>query len=220
MKKMATHLSANGRWCGGLLMMLLLPLLGRGQVTIAGYDFEATPATPTAPVTLSGGVLYSGSSASGDRPASSTFFSQGAQAYGLSSTSSATVTATVASSANIDASTYTNISVSFRLAAFSVNSSANGVDGPDFVTLEVSTDGGATYSSEIRVNGNNNAYWHYTTGSGTATRAYSGNNTPTAFAPAGGGARTTDGYSTVSVTGIASTTSLRFRIAMSDNAIN
>jgi len=201
-------------------MMLLLPLLGRGQVTIAGYDFEATPATPTAPVTLSGGVLYSGSSASGDRPASSTFFSQGAQAYGLSSTSSATVTATVASSANIDASTYTNISVSFRLAAFSVNSSANGVDGPDFVTLEVSTDGGATYSSEIRVNGNNNAYWHYTTGSGTATRAYSGNNTPTAFAPAGGGARTTDGYSTVSVTGIASTTSLRFRIAMSDNAIN
>ena len=203
-----------------LLVTLLLPLIGWGQTTIAGYDFEPTPATPTATVTLAGGATYSGSSASTDRPATSTFYSQGTQAYGISSTNTTVATGSVTSSANINASAYSNISVSFRLAAFSINSTGNGVDGPDLVVLAISTDGGVTYSNEVQVAGNTNAYWHYSTGTATASRAYSGNNTPTAFAPAAGGNRTTDGYSTVAVTGIASTANLRFRITMSDNAVN
>lgn len=51
----------------------------------------------------------------------------------------------------------------FRLGSYRFSSTATsrGVDGADYVEVQVSTDGGFSYVSEIRVRGNNNAYWDY-----------------------------------------------------------
>lgn len=167
--------------------------------------------------TLSGGAYYTGNSATGDRVASSPFAVEGTHSYGLNAPSSTTTTATMTTS-NINTSAYTGISATFRLAAFSIGSTGNGMDGTDNVTVSVSPDGGTTYYSTVRVIGNANAYWSYSGGTGVASTAYDGNATSVDFTPAAGGNRTTDGYSTVTVTGLPAITNLRVRITMTNNA--
>lgn len=54
----------------------------------------------------------------------------------------------------------------FRLGSyFFSNSTATtrGVDVPDFIDVQVSRDGELTYTSELRITGNTNAYWNYNT---------------------------------------------------------
>lgn len=53
----------------------------------------------------------------------------------------------------------------FRLTSYRVTSGSNtrGVDVGDFVDVQVSYDGGFSYISELRITGNNNAYWGYNT---------------------------------------------------------
>lgn len=53
----------------------------------------------------------------------------------------------------------------FRLASYRVTSTSNtrGVDVGDFVDVQVSYDGGISYTSELRITGNSNAYWDYNT---------------------------------------------------------
>ena len=54
----------------------------------------------------------------------------------------------------------------FRLASyFFSNSTATtkGVDVADILDVQVSTNGGVTYVSELRITGNNNSYWNYNT---------------------------------------------------------
>lgn len=194
-----------GRGAGMSLLLLLLPLLGWGQ-PIATFDFESPAGIPP----VAGGTTYSGNSASADRPANVGFAVAGT-GYGVSNTS-----ATITSSA-IDASEYNSISVSFRLASFSINSTGNGADAADIVRLAISTDG-TNFVEQVNVAGPtaSNAYWYYSA-TGVATRAYA-TTSATPFAPAATGSRTTDGYSTVSVTGISTTSTLRFRISMVNNA--
>ena len=92
--------------------------------------------------------------------------------------------------------TYT---VKFRLASSISGSTAStaGNDAADYILVQLSTDGGGTYSNEIRISGNNNAKWDY---SATGIASKTANGTQTNFAPAGGGLRTSDGYSTVELT--------------------
>ncbi|WP_289044554.1 choice-of-anchor D domain-containing protein [uncultured Olleya sp.] len=123
---------------------------------------------------------------------------------------------------SVDVSTYTNIGFSFRLASFA-GTNGNGADGADYVIVSVSTDGGATYSEELEINGNSNAKWGFSgvnAGTAVATNVFDGDNTPTNFTPSGGGNRTTDGYSYISMTNLPSSTNLRVRIEMDNNSVN
>lgn len=201
-----------------LAAMMLAPVWGWGQVTIASQDFETTPATPTITFTNTNGAFYTGSSVSGDRPASSPFYSEGARAFGCNATSTATYTAILNFANQTGLSSYISKYFEFRLAAWSIGSTTNGVDGTDIVTVEVSIDGGTNWSSELRVLGNSNAFWHYSTGTGIAAVTFDGNNIPTDFTPASGGNRTTDGYSTVRVNLPDAGTQARLRITMVNNA--
>ncbi|MBO2008990.1 T9SS type A sorting domain-containing protein [Hymenobacter negativus] len=219
MQRFLTSFSTHFGRSTVLLLTLLLPLLGWGQTVIGTQDFETTPATPTVSVAVAGGAYYTGSSTSSDRPASTPFNSTtgGSRSYGVSN-ASATIT-----SAIVDASAYSTASVGFRLASFSIASTGNGSDQTDVVTLAISTDGGTSYSNEVIVAGGatssvSNTIWSFASGTGIATRAYLGNNTPTTSGPAGGGARTSDGYGVVSVTGIPATNQLRFRITILNNS--
>jgi hypothetical protein len=185
-------------------------------VTIAIQDFETTPASPTLTFTNTGGAFYTGNSAAGDRPASSPFASSPTRAFGVSNN---TTTLTFPQAGGINLCAYENISLSFRLASFSIGSTGNGADLLDSVIVAISPDGGTTWYNQIIVKGNNNAWWSYTAGTATASRAYS-TAAATAFAPAGGGSRTTDGYSTVRVTNLPAVPSLRIRITLFNNAAN
>lgn len=156
---------------------------------------------------------YTGNSASGDRPASTAFAQEGTHAAGVSNNTR------VLTSNIIDASSYSGVSMSFRLASWSIGSTGNGADAADFVLVEVSPDGGTTYYETIQVEGNSNAYWAYSA-TGVASTAYDGDATPYVIFPGGGGNRTTDGYSTVTITNLPEVTTLRVRITMENNSAN
>lgn len=187
-------------------LLFFLPLASAfGQIAADGLNNSTTL------FTLSNGAYYTGNSAASDGPATSAFASEGTHSRGVSN-ANATLT-----SSDINTSSYTGVAMSFRLASFSIGATTNGADGTDIVTVEISPNGGTNWYSTVRVLGNSNAYWAYSA-TGTATTAYDGNATPVDFTPAGGGSRSTDGYSTVSVTGLPVTTNLRVRITLLNNA--
>lgn len=83
-----------------------------------------------------------------------------------------------------------------RLAAQNISdptASTAGLDGGDYITVQLSQDGGS-FVSELRVTGFSNATWDY---SSTATASKVADGSVTVFQPAGGGDRTLlgDGYS-------------------------
>lgn len=182
-----------------------------GQVTIASDGLNNSSSL----FTKSGGAYYNGNSSNSDKPSLSPYFTEGTHSFGVTNGS-----ASLTSNSAINSSAYTGVTMSFRLAAFSVGSTANGLDGNDLVTVEVSPDNGVNYYSTIIVSGisSSNCRWSYTTGTGIASTAYDGNNIPVVFAPAAGGDRTTDGYSTVTITGLPAVTNLKFRITLLNNA--
>ncbi|MCZ8329777.1 MAG: T9SS sorting signal type C domain-containing protein [Flavobacterium sp.] len=192
-----------------LVVLLFVNFCSFGQVTIVSDGLNGT----TTLFTFTNGSYYSGNSAAGDRPATSPFFFEGTESRGVSNAA-----ATLLSN-NIVTTGYTSINMTFKLASFSIGS-GNGADAGDIVTVEVSPDGGTNWYSTVRVLGNNNAYWSYTSGTGIASTSYDGNATPVDFSPAAGGNRTTDGFSTVSVTNLPVSTNLRFRITLLNNTAN
>ncbi len=194
-------------------MLLLIGFKSQGQVVIASDGFNNSSSL----FTITGaGAYFTVNSVTGDRPASSPFASEGTHSYGISN-GTATLTSTA-----INTSIYTGMSLSMRLASFSIGSTGNGADASDIVNVEVSPDGGATYYSTVRVLGPSaaNAYWSYTTGTGNASTAYDGDTLPADFAPTSTGAQTTLGYSTVTVTGLPAVTNLRVRIILNNNVIS
>lgn len=182
------------------------------QTTIAIQDFDS--GAPVWGFTNTGGTTVTGSSAAGDRPASSVVYTSATTSFGTVNT-----TSTVTFNNISGLGSYTSKYVEFRLASWSLGSTGNGAETGDAVNLDISFDGGTTYSNEIQVTGNLNAYWHYTTGTGLATAVYDGNNAPATFAPGGtAGNKTTDGYSTVHLDLPNSCTQVRIRIRSINNA--
>ncbi len=178
--------------------------------TLASDGFENSLSSFTE--TTGTGTFSSGSTVSGtDLPGSSPYANSGTYSYGKTN-GSVTIT-----SSNINTTATSSNQMTFKLSSFSVGSTGNGADAGDIATVEISPDGGTTYYSTVRVLGNGNAVWGYSA-SGLASTAYDGNGTPVDFSPAGGGVRTTDGYSTVTVTNLPSTTNLKVRITLLNNA--
>ncbi len=173
-----------------MLFALACSFTGWGQTIIALHDFDGTN---TLPVTTSGGNVYTGSSTSSDLPANASFYVSYQTAYGRTDG-----TAKVTSGSITGLSSYTSKYFELRLASWSINSTGNGADEADSVTVRISIDG-ASFSKELQIQGNNNARWHYTTGAGIADTPYDGDDSPLIKQPAGGGNRTTDGYSTLKI---------------------
>ena len=87
---------------------------GGAPSAVALQDFETSPATPTATYSASGGGFITGSSASGDRPASSPFYSEGARAYeALNETATLTFDA-IDTSALIEPTLHKNLMQNYR----------------------------------------------------------------------------------------------------------
>ncbi|MBA3970805.1 MAG: hypothetical protein H0X46_01425, partial [Bacteroidetes bacterium] len=114
--------------CLLLLSVVFFFHTGTSQVVISVHDFETTLGTPALAISSGTPTYITGSSGTGDRPASSPFFSGGARAWGESNTTK------VITFANQSLTGYTNCYVEFRLASFSIASTGNGADIGDIVT--------------------------------------------------------------------------------------
>lgn len=179
--------------------------------TLYQQDFESSPASPEYTYTSSS---TSTSTGNGNTPSDPKYVS-GSQGIQVNNGTGEIIFSTV------DVSGSSNVEFSVRLASFS-GTSGNGAETADYVKVFVSTDGGSNYSEELTVTGAsaNNARWSFTSGTGEASTAYDGDNTTTTFAPSGGGARTTDGYSTLKVTGLPSSSTLRIKLEVKNNSSN
>lgn len=186
------------------------------SAVIAQQDFETTPGTPTLSYTTTGTwALQSGSVTGTLSPSDSTW---GASGRGIGSDNNTTATIVFDS---IDTSGYSAISLAFRLAALSgTGSNANGMELGDTFKVEVSPNGGTNWYLQSTITGSSssNARWSFAGASGLASVSYT-TGAATTFTPGGGGIRTTDGYTNISVTGLPSVSSLRVRLtALDDNA--
>jgi hypothetical protein len=188
-------------------MLLLICLKTEAQTLVASDDFEnsLTLFTATAP------EFYSGNSAAGDRPANSPFAVTNTYSCGFTNGALTMVSNTV------DISAYTSAFIRIRVAAFSINNIASGMDNTDNLSVDVSPDGGINYYRTLRIAGNNNAYWSFAGGTGNASTPYDGDGNYVLFMPAAGGERTTDGYSTMTITNLPQVANLRVRISMLSN---
>ena len=191
----------------GLLALFVMVMgmgVSWGQTTIASDGLNNS----TSLFTLSGGLYYTGTtSSSADAPTSSAYAVEGTHSRGIASG-----TATLTSS-NINTTGYSSVQMAFRLASYSVGSTGNGADVGDIVTVEVSPDGGTNYYSTVRVIGNTNARWSWSSGTGNALTAYDGNASSVDFT-SGPGSVTTTGYSTVTITSLPVTSNLRMIMEM------
>lgn len=180
--------------------------------TIAIQDFEASPATPLWTYTATGTSTVAAGTAFGvlgDGGSSGRYL-------GARSLQVINGTATVTMS-NINTTQYNDIELNLRLASMSVTT-AEGTDVPDKVTIAVSANGGP-WSNELEIVGNTDAKWSFASGTGIATTVYDGNNILASFNPGSGGYLTTNGYSTVSLSGLPSANTLSVRItAINNNA--
>jgi hypothetical protein len=109
---------------------------------------------------------------------------------------------------------------SFRLASYRFSNSTAataGVDGSDYIDVRYSINNGVTYTTEMRIAGNANAFWDYNT---LATAAKTANGVLTTYAPTAGGNRTTtsDGFSIIELTIPAGATQLAFSLNCRVNA--
>jgi hypothetical protein len=158
--------------------------------------------------------IVSSNSPSGWSPSSSPRAASGTKGYQFGA-AGGTTGSTIFVSPTIDATQYTNnMTFSMKVAAFGT-SSGSGMDSvsSDFVFVEVSSDGGTTYSAaSLKQGGNNNANWAFSA-TGTATTAYG--STTYSQSAASSGDNLTAGPSTLTITGIPNTsTQLKFRITV------
>lgn len=190
---------------------------GANAAVIAQQDFETSPAGPVLNYTTTGTwSLQSGAVSGSFSPTDSTW---GASGRGIGTNNNTTSTILFDS---IDTSTYEEVSLAFRLAALSgTGSNANGMEPGDTFTVEVSPNGGTTWYSQIVVNGhsNSNSRWSFAGASGAAAVTYT-TGSATTFTPAGGGVRTSDGYTFISVSSLPSTSNLRIRLTALDDNTN
>jgi len=184
--------------------------ISAGTTVVGDEDFENSST-----YTASGGSTKTGTSGSGDRPASASFVSSPTTSYWVNNGTATVTTQNFTGLQNGAAKT-----VSMHLASFSIGSTNNGADSSDNVWVDISLDGGSTYSREIEVNGGStgNAHWGFSSGTGVASVTYDGNNSATVFAPTGGGDRTTDGFKLLQITLPTSATQVRVRVRLFNNS--
>ncbi|MCB0448121.1 MAG: choice-of-anchor D domain-containing protein, partial [Gelidibacter sp.] len=190
--------------------------------TIAIQDFEVSPATPTwaytntqthaSTVSVAGGTGYAASGDGGNSPRY-----LGSRSFQLNNTVNSNWAYAYLDFVSVDTQNYQDVELSIRVGAFATAGGNTGLDSDD-VLVEISQDNGVNWSKEVQVTGNTNSKWSFTSGTGIAAVVYDNNNTiETPFTPSVSGLQTTEGYSTIKVTGLPSVANLRVRITLKNN---
>jgi hypothetical protein len=199
-----------------LSMSLIVALT---NVTMAQYSetFESSPQSFISVVNGGFGFIASGNgngfvngnASSNGRPASVAFAKAGLTAYRVTEgTGSLT-------SDNLNTVGANYVALSFKLQAFSLNRTNEGMDAADYVRVEVSADGGITWKNTLEVRGLNNSWWGYNA-TGVANANYDGDNTPTTTSATIANNNNPNGPSTVVVRNLPiGISNLKIRISLS-----
>src|SRR6185295_6796315 len=122
-------------------------------------DFEAVPQSPVLTYTAYQGTptFATGTSTASDCPPNSPFGIGTSIAWETTQQSAGVIL----EFANINTTGYTDVYITYRVAAFSLGSATNGPDALDHVTPSVSVDNGTTWYTRKKITGNNNNSWEY-----------------------------------------------------------
>ena len=184
--------------------------------TIAIQNFEVVPATPNWAFTQTGTAASVAGGTSwgivGDGGLSTRFL--GAKSWQVASNTNTTATITLAA---VNTSLYDDVELNIKLSAMAATS-AQGLDAADKVIVSISADNGATWSNELQVSGSTDAKWTFASGTGIAATTYDGNNVITPYTPATAGFLTSNGYGTLSVSGLPKVSNLQVRLTVTNNA--
>jgi len=128
---------------------------------IAQHDFEPVPATPTLSFSASGGSasVTSGVAYGDNRVATSNRFI-GTRSYQVTSSGAHELIFNT-----LDVSDYFNTEISFNIGAYGLTTT-EGMETSDKVIMSISEDGGATWSEQIVITGNNNSIFDINTATG------------------------------------------------------
>ena len=183
--------------------------MGSCQQIIAQQDFEVSPAGPvwTYTGTPSFQEGFTGANAT---PANSPIGIGGSRAWHLEANSSGLPL----EFANQQIPAGSASRLQFKLAAMNMTGTFGGPDSLDYVLVEISTDGGATFYPRVRIRGasNNNCSWSY-----NAATTVSVPHLPMVeetFQPQNSGLQEVEGISTVEITFPNTVTQVAVRITM------
>ncbi|WP_428306745.1 PEP-CTERM sorting domain-containing protein [Lacipirellula sp.] len=181
---------------------------------IQSQGFEGTPTQGWGYALTGTGGSVSNESLAADTPASSRVRS-GSYSFQHSATA-ASVQASTLTFDSVSLTDYEDVAVELRLASIS-KTSGNGNDNADLVQVFVALDGAAfSATPDLTVEGNANARWSFTSGTGVAEVTV-GTPVPK-FQPAGGASRTTDGYSKLLLNIPDSAASFTLKVVGTNNA--
>jgi len=191
---------------------IIYPIKGTSEILVL-QDFESSSSSPVWNYTIDsgtasilGGVAY----AENGSPAG--------LVHTFVDTNSLQVqnATTIVSFDAVNTKGFKDVAFSASLGSYALVTS-DGSDLLDHVTLSVSTNGGLSWSDEIKVNGSSDAKWSFTSGSAVANSVYSATGITANFTPTGNNYRTSDGYGTIVLTGLPSTEDLRIRLTIVNN---
>lgn len=193
---------------------------------IGVQDFEDVPATPTWAYSISGTAVRQAGTAyaiSGDSGATPKYIGGKSIQFSDVDSNNSTVTSSTIEFSDVNTLNFTDIELSLRVGSYSTTT-GNGAESDDYVLVSVKQDNGS-WSDEIRVRGNSNSKWAFSSGLGNATAVYDNNGIVEAgkiYGPATATPefRTTDGYSYVTLSGLPSVSSLKIRITLSNTVAN
>lgn len=183
---------------------------------IAQQDFEDSPASPALNYTTTGTTARTGGTGYGDNRTTQTNMFIGTKSFQVTSNNTAEIIFS-----NVDTSQYQNVNLNFRLGAYGTTTT-DGIETGDEVLLSLSTDGGTTWSKQIKIKGSNNSVFDINTASGAPVSLVY-DQTSTSEATFGTGFNSTNTFSnSFTITDLPSVPSLRFKInfSFSTNAAN
>lgn len=176
---------------------------------IAQQDFEDSPASPALSYTSTGTTARTGGTGYGDNRTTQTNMFIGTKSFQVTSNNTAEIIFS-----NVDTSQYQNVNLNFRLGAYGTTTT-DGIETGDEVLLSLSTDGGTTWSKQIKIKGSNNSVFDINTASGTPVSLVY-DQTSTSEATFGTGFNSTNTFSnSFTITDLPSVPSLRFKINFS-----
>lgn len=158
-------------------LFLLFPLFSYSQTVVYSDNMEDTGWTwKRVPKVLLYSYHTGGNSGTTNQPNNLNYYSSADTCFalfgtGLGSSAIEKDTLSYANVTGLDPNTYYRFR--FRVASYAINPTANaaaGVDGTDYVQIEYSLNGGASYIKELKLVGNNNSRWGFNT-SGTLSFA-------------------------------------------------
>lgn len=178
-----------------VVVLLTAASLGYAQSidTLMIQDFETSPSSPTWSYSGTPDDFVSGYSSSGARPPSSPLGIDGSRAWHVDNRDNGNILTFDNFSLPV---CYDSFQISLRIAAMNMSGSSGGPDASDYVSIELSTDGGLNYYERVRVRGWSGSAWAYSA-TGVAEVNYLPKQTET-FGPSSSGIHT-DGYSTVKI---------------------